>query len=75
MLIDCVFKMHFHTNTIDDLYEFVPREILPEEYGGNAGKLDDLKERFLMETLQKRYEKSNILENFILIEYSGIISI
>lgn len=44
--IDDLFQMHFHTNTIEELYEFIPREILPEEYGGNAGKLDDLKEQF-----------------------------
>lgn len=28
---------------VETLYEFVPRELLPEEYGGSCGKLEDLK--------------------------------
>jgi len=29
--------------SIETLYEFVPREMLPEEYGGNAGSLETLR--------------------------------
>lgn len=29
-------------NNLEELYEEVPKEILPEEYGGQGGKLDDL---------------------------------
>ncbi|XP_065724003.2 alpha-tocopherol transfer protein-like isoform X1 [Drosophila suzukii] len=39
-----VFKLiRFHTVSIETLYEFVPREMLPEEYGGNAGSLETLR--------------------------------
>lgn len=33
--------MHFHTSGFESLYEHVPREDLPFEYGGSAGKIDD----------------------------------
>ncbi|XP_075157427.1 alpha-tocopherol transfer protein-like isoform X2 [Haematobia irritans] len=38
-------KTHFHTNGLGALYDYVPREILFEEYGGNAGKLSDISEK------------------------------
>ncbi|KAH8386560.1 hypothetical protein KR093_001205 [Drosophila rubida] len=39
-----VFKLiRFHTSSIDTLYEFVPRDMLPEEYGGSAGPLATLR--------------------------------
>ncbi|XP_030379674.1 alpha-tocopherol transfer protein-like [Scaptodrosophila lebanonensis] len=41
---DEVYRLiRFHTGPIDTLYEFVPREMLPEEYGGNNGALADLR--------------------------------
>lgn len=39
--------MHFHTSGYDSLYEHVPREILPLEYGGKAGAFDDLYEDWM----------------------------
>lgn len=39
-----VYKMiHFHTEGMDSLYEKVPRHMLPDEYGGNAGDIKDIK--------------------------------
>lgn len=35
-------RMHFHPDGLESLYKFVPKEILPEEYGGNAGKLQEI---------------------------------
>ncbi|XP_046683964.1 alpha-tocopherol transfer protein-like isoform X1 [Homalodisca vitripennis] len=32
-------RIHVH-ETLDSLYEYVPKDILPEEYGGAAGSLD-----------------------------------
>lgn len=46
--------MHFHTTGIETLYEHVPKELLPEEYGGLAGKLSDLKEEFMKFMVKKR---------------------
>ncbi|KAH8261761.1 hypothetical protein KR038_007975, partial [Drosophila bunnanda] len=41
---DEVFKLiRFHTVSMDSLYEFVPRKMLPEEYGGGAGSLATLR--------------------------------
>nr|XP_022919892.1 retinol-binding protein pinta-like [Onthophagus taurus] len=36
-------RFHIHnTKNINDMYEFFPKSILPEEYGGDAGKLQDI---------------------------------
>ncbi|XP_005188110.1 alpha-tocopherol transfer protein [Musca domestica] len=38
-----VFNMtHFHTKGLDSLFEHVPRDILPLDYGGNARSLADI---------------------------------
>lgn len=34
-------RIHIHSN-IEDLYKFVPKEMLPLEYGGDAGSIKDL---------------------------------
>lgn len=40
-----VFQMlNFHTPESETLWEFVPKDIFPNEYGGNAGSIDSLKE-------------------------------
>ncbi|XP_013113301.1 alpha-tocopherol transfer protein [Stomoxys calcitrans] len=46
--------MHFHVNGVESLYEHVPREILPEECGGYAGKVEDLCDEFHKTLVQKR---------------------
>ncbi|XP_061399022.1 alpha-tocopherol transfer protein-like, partial [Musca vetustissima] len=35
-----------HTNGLESLYESLPREILPKEYGGNAGTMAELSSEF-----------------------------
>lgn len=32
---------HFHTAGYDTLHEFIPPEILPEEYGGSGGPISN----------------------------------
>lgn len=34
-------RIFVHANT-DTLYNYVPKDVLPEEYGGTAGKLQDM---------------------------------
>lgn len=34
-------RIHIHSN-LEDLYKFVPKEMLPTEYGGEAGSIKDL---------------------------------
>ncbi|XP_061398071.1 alpha-tocopherol transfer protein-like [Musca vetustissima] len=46
--------MHFHVTGLDTLYAHVPRDILPEECGGLAGKIEDLSDLFYKQLLSKR---------------------
>uniref|UniRef100_A0A1L8EG33 Putative phosphatidylinositol transfer protein sec14 n=1 Tax=Haematobia irritans TaxID=7368 RepID=A0A1L8EG33_HAEIR len=46
--------MHFHTDGLEGLYEHVPKEMLPEEYGGNAGTIAELKEKYFATVIEKR---------------------
>lgn len=48
--------MHFHTSGYESLYEYVPKENLPEEYGGDVGKIDDIyNEWYKVVETQKEY--------------------
>ncbi|XP_068141347.1 alpha-tocopherol transfer protein-like isoform X1 [Drosophila tropicalis] len=52
---DEVYKLiRFHTTNIETLYDSVPREMLPEEYGGTAGSLEKLREQTQKILLDKR---------------------
>ncbi|XP_013113297.1 alpha-tocopherol transfer protein-like [Stomoxys calcitrans] len=46
--------MHFHTDGLDGLYEHIPKEMLPEEYGGNAGTIPELKKKVVATMMEKR---------------------
>ncbi|XP_077292070.1 retinol-binding protein pinta-like [Arctopsyche grandis] len=37
-------RIFLHSGNIEAIYPFVPREILPAEYGGDAGPIDDLRD-------------------------------
>jgi hypothetical protein len=45
--------IHVHMG-VETLYDFVPKEILPEEYGGTAGKLVDFKRQWLKKLEESR---------------------
>ncbi|XP_065364258.1 alpha-tocopherol transfer protein-like [Calliphora vicina] len=50
-----VFKMiHFHTDGIESLYEHVPRDMLPSEYGGKAESLSVIKSKWWNILTKKR---------------------
>lgn len=34
--------MHFHTPNSNTLEEFVPKDLLPNEYGGKAGTIEEI---------------------------------
>lgn len=40
-------RIHVHMD-IESLYEFVPKDILPSEYGGSAPSMDELRGKFFI---------------------------
>ena len=40
-------RIHIHSN-LEDLYKFVPKEMLPTEYGGDAGSIVELNGMFVL---------------------------
>ncbi|KAF5282987.1 hypothetical protein FQA39_LY04858 [Lamprigera yunnana] len=49
--------LHFHQPNSSTLYDYIPKELLPEEYGGDIGKLADIKK----EWIQKLYNSRKFL--------------
>lgn len=39
-------RIHFHSN-LESLYKFVPRPMLPQEYGGDAGPCADMNSTYI----------------------------
>lgn len=48
-------RFQFHTPGSDTLYKFIPKEILPEEYGGDAGPIKVIKDYWTKLILQRRW--------------------
>ncbi|XP_075157216.1 alpha-tocopherol transfer protein-like [Haematobia irritans] len=51
---DFIEVFHFHNDGMGNLCEYVPREMLVEEYGGNAGKISKLSDDILSGVRSKR---------------------
>ncbi|KAG5680464.1 hypothetical protein PVAND_009972 [Polypedilum vanderplanki] len=47
-------RLQFHSPNSDTIFKFIPRDILPEEYGGTAGSIVDMKEHWFKKLLAKR---------------------
>lgn len=62
-------RIHFH-HDLDSLYKFVPKSVLPKEYGGDIGSIKDINGMFLLNLLSFYHFNSNIdrLNDPILIE-------
>lgn len=46
-------RIHLHSN-LEDLYKFVPKEMLPTEYGGNAGPIKEINGKISSRKLNNR---------------------
>lgn len=50
--------LNFHLPNTTTLYDHIPKEILPLEYGGNAGSMQEIKKSFV-----KRLESHRLVKN------------
>jgi hypothetical protein len=51
--------MHFHTSGYESLYEFIPKDVLPNEYGGHGGSID----KFYQQNLENIKSQKDYLDN------------
>ncbi|XP_061403032.1 alpha-tocopherol transfer protein [Musca vetustissima] len=51
---ELVSVLHFHMPKTETAYKFFPREMLPNEYGGKAGKLEDLRAFWVNKLMENR---------------------
>jgi CRAL/TRIO domain len=47
-------RLQFHSSDYETLYNFVPRRVLPYEYGGEAGSISEMKEFWMKRLIEKR---------------------
>lgn len=47
--------IHFHPNGLGNLHEFVPKNVLPIEYGGDSGVINDIHKQVLTVLKSKRF--------------------
>lgn len=47
-------KIKFHSPNSETLYEFFPQEMLPDEYGGKAGSIQTLRDKWIRILKEKR---------------------
>lgn len=50
-----MFQIKFHEPNTDTLYKDIPLEILPNEYGGKAGDMGQIKREWIKKIESKRY--------------------
>lgn len=60
--------MHFHSSGYASLYEHIPRYMLPDEYGGMAGKLDEIYKKSL-ELVERQSDYLKDDKNWQLLEW------
>lgn len=55
MKINLIFlQIHFHYPNSNTLDEFVPKDLLPNEYGGQGGTIEDIKNDWIKRIEDKR---------------------
>lgn len=53
-------------NDLNSLYEYVPKEMLPEEYGGAAGPIAEINREYLFFLLLVCFQKCYLLVNHVI---------
>lgn len=48
--------MHFHSSGMDSLYEFVPKNILPRDYGGEDKSSEELMSKLNFNSIERKGE-------------------
>lgn len=70
MMVSKVFKlMHFHKPGSETLFKYIPKAIMPKEYGGDAGSIEDLKKYWMDNIDQNRFVKQKFILNYITNEF------
>jgi hypothetical protein len=47
-------SFRFHSNGLDDFHETVSKDVLPKEYGGNLGSINDIHQTWMEQFQSKR---------------------
>lgn len=63
-------RIHFHSN-LDSLYKFVPQKMLPKEYGGEAGTMEELTGKFILWHFNWDLLQQNANPNSFLMQNNG----
>jgi CRAL/TRIO domain len=58
-------RLQFHSSDYETLYNFVPRRVLPYEYGGEAGSISEMKEFWMKRLIEKRSIAFYLIKVFI----------
>ena len=53
LMLFLLFKFYFH-ESIETLYDFVPKKYLPTEYGGNSGSFKQMSKQLEKKVLENR---------------------
>lgn len=59
-------RFQFHTPGSETIFKFIPREILPEEYGGDAGPIQTIADYWMTLFMEKRLADNIFHFSFII---------
>lgn len=63
-------RIHIHSD-MESLHKFIPKDVLPEEYGGTAGKLQVFHGELV---ILNKHTKRDLIQNIKTVKYHSNIS-